>query len=90
MNELKLIDFVGEAWWFILLVLSAGWVCELYSRRKFRNRRKNTILKQRNNLNTVTNETISEMQLAQNSLGPTRRSFWVVQDRLAGGAYPGK
>ena len=90
MNELKLIDFVGEAWWFILLVLSAGWVCELYSRRKFRNRRKNTILKQRSNLNTVTNETISEMQLAQNSLGPTRRSFWVVQDRLAGGAYPGK
>jgi len=30
------------------------------------------------------------MQLAENSLGPTRRSFWVVEDRLAGGAYPGK
>ncbi len=49
-----------------------------------------TNLNERNNLNTVTNETISEMQLAQNSLGPTRRSFWVVEDRLAGGAYPGK
>ena len=41
-------------------------------------------------MNTVTNETISEMQLAQNSLGPTRRSYWVVEDRLTGGAYPGK
>ena len=30
------------------------------------------------------------MELATEVYGPTRRSFWVIEDRLAGGAYPGK
>ena len=29
-------------------------------------------------------------QLAEGVLGPTRRSYWVVEGRLAAGAYPGK
>jgi protein-tyrosine phosphatase len=30
------------------------------------------------------------MELASNLLGPTRRSYWVVENRFAAGAYPGK
>jgi len=30
------------------------------------------------------------MELAANVIGPTRRSYWVINNRFAAGAYPGK
>ncbi len=35
-------------------------------------------------------DVFSISDLASDVDGPTRRSFWVVEDRIAGGAYPGK
>jgi len=86
-SRLTVTDFVGEAWWFILSVLAIGWICELIKRRNLRSKRK---MIERNKLITREVTNIENMELAKGIEGPTRRSYWVVENRFAAGAYPGK
>jgi len=87
LSELKLIDFVGEGWWFILFVFSTGWAFESIKRRNLRSKRK---MIERNKLNVTAEVNTENMELAKGIDGPTRRSYWVVENRFAAGAYPGK
>ena len=45
---------------------------------------------ERNKLITTEVKNIENMELAKGINGPTRRSYWVVENRFAAGAYPGK
>ena len=76
-SRLTVTDFVGEAWWFILSVLAIGWICELIKRRNFRSKRK---MIERNKLITREVTNIENMELAKGIEGPTRRSYWVVEN----------
>ena len=45
---------------------------------------------ERNKLIRTEDINTENMELAKGIDGPTRRSYWVVENRFAAGAYPGK
>ena len=89
MSDLTIIDFVGEAWWFIAAVLIVGFAIQGVQRRRIR-KRFGTGHHLENSCE-ILGPVRDRFQLcAEGIYGPTDRSYWVVEGRFAAGAYPSK